>query len=838
MSEQASKRTMRAKDSKIVELRKRRGWTQEQLMASAGIESKKTISRAENGEFVFIKTMQAIADAFEVPLSEIANLVEPIPSTPGDGPGPGAFLENVPDPVSDWVGRESLLKAITREYCDRRGVTGLIGFGGEGKSSLARQWLKELLADPTLPRPYRVFWWPFADAGQVETFLETALVHTDGGPVNLERIRTTHGRVLHIAANLAEKPFLFVLDGLEAVQQTDGQLSNTGLCSLLRHFTEPGNQSFCLLTSRFPVVDLAGNPGYSPRNVDPLGPDEARALLQGVGVQGSDALLNDLVKDWGGHALTLRLLGSYLVEQPQGEARRFVDLHAPLKGEGYADRVHRVLRGYDACLSPAESAFLILFSAFRKPVKKTAFECVFRKPVAEPDALNASLTGLTNEAFYQLVEQLLRYRILHYDQNDGDYTVHPLIRDHYLEQLQAGTRQQQAATVHRLIKDYYLEVAGEEVLPNPTLKDLTPLLEAIHHACRSGAFDDAWQIAWERLSQRERLVITIQLGAYDTVLAAAGDFFPDGDLSREPLVSDPNARALLLRSISLSLRNLGRLRDAEPFFERTLMQLLENANYGHAAVVSLNLGEMYAQMGQLEKCAGKAREGQELARRAGDLPAAQAALSQQGWAAHLLGQEEQARLCFAARAAMQVDLVPDSPWLHTLSAIWFAWYLRDVGARDDARQVAESGLTICRQYRIPDDHSCFLSLLGELEAAAGRQDSAAERFEEAVKMARTVSIRSVLIEALMTRGRWAASRGEIQAARSDLTEALGFANVGEYRLHEADIRAGLAVVHRAAGDLPAARAEAERALTLGDAMNYARARQEANAILQSLPGKA
>ena len=47
-----------------------------------------------------------------------------------------------PPPLAEWVGRADLLAGLTRDYSDpERRVTGLIGFGGEGKSSLARKWV-------------------------------------------------------------------------------------------------------------------------------------------------------------------------------------------------------------------------------------------------------------------------------------------------------------------------------------------------------------------------------------------------------------------------------------------------------------------------------------------------------------------------------------------------------------------------------------------------------------------------------------------------------------------------------------------------------------------------
>ncbi len=104
-------------------------------------------------------------------------------------PDLGMVLRGAPPPLTEWVGRDDLLKSITRDWADPNlSVTGLIGFGGEGKSSLARRWVDNLLANvsppPTLgegpgvgaARPDGVFWWGFYDRPSVDEFFEAAAI--------------------------------------------------------------------------------------------------------------------------------------------------------------------------------------------------------------------------------------------------------------------------------------------------------------------------------------------------------------------------------------------------------------------------------------------------------------------------------------------------------------------------------------------------------------------------------------------------------------------------------------------------------------------------------------
>ena len=211
-----------------------------------------------------------------------------------------------------------------------------------------------------------------------------------------------------------------------------------------------------------------------------------------------DAALDRVVADWDGHALTLGLLGGYLVERHGGDVGKLDDLPPPTADEPRYERVHRVLRRYDEHLTEAERAFLTLFSAFRTPVHESAFEKVFRaktghcEPVAPKPGLNAPMAALDDAEFEAMVKRLLAYRLLRHDPREDTYTTHPLVRNHYLARLTAGGRGSGSRTPTPAIKDYYLELAGDT--PHyPTLDDLAPLIEVVHHACRAGAYDEAYQ---------------------------------------------------------------------------------------------------------------------------------------------------------------------------------------------------------------------------------------------------------------------------------------------------------------------------------------------------------
>jgi hypothetical protein len=80
---------------------------------------------------------KAAAPQPQADFQQVARQIQPVP--------PDSQFHAAPPPLAEWVGRTELLDGLTHDYNDpNRRVTGLIGFGGEGKSSLARKWVDSL----------------------------------------------------------------------------------------------------------------------------------------------------------------------------------------------------------------------------------------------------------------------------------------------------------------------------------------------------------------------------------------------------------------------------------------------------------------------------------------------------------------------------------------------------------------------------------------------------------------------------------------------------------------------------------------------------------------------
>jgi tetratricopeptide (TPR) repeat protein len=758
---------------------------------------------------------------------------------------PGTALHGAPPLLREWAGRVELLQYINTDWANPdHQITGLIGFGGEGKSSLARQWLENMLKDSSLPKPDGVFWWGFYDRRNTGEFFETALLYMTGGDSALLRQYPSASARAHlIAAMLSKGRYLFVLDGLEVMQYQQGDeyglLINADLRQFLSYFAAPGHQSFCLITSRAPMLDLMEYTTYTHREVTRLSPADGRTLLQSIGVTGDDAALDRVVADWDGHALTLSLLGAFLVERYGGDIERVSEISPPTAEEPRYERVYRVLRRYDEHLSEAERAFLMLFSVFRAPVKETVFERVFRAGWGA-DALNAPIAALDSVSFKALTERLVSCRILRYNPQADYYTTHPIIRAYYSMRL-GMMRPAQVHSMHRHIKDFYLNLAGK-MRPSPSLDDLAPLIEAVYHSCQAEDHQDAWGLFSLHLDQGHGTdrVLVYSLGAWETAFALILEFFCEGNLAELSLVDDKRLMSDILNAAGFYLLNLGRLHEAEPLFTRSLMAMsdlgsTEKKDKHFTGIIYRNLVELYLCLGFLDR-------GQEMAFRALELDLDTQNYERElqsrtylGWTAYLRGNLEESARYFQEADKLRAIVHPQTRYLDGIRGIYYADYLQGIEKPDNARLVTQANLDTCRTRRWINQESRCYRLLGDLEAADDRSTNAGQYYAEALKIARSTSYRPALIEVLKARGRWAARHlQDTLAAFGDLNEALSYAVHDGYRIYEADIRVGLAWIHLATGDLSAARAEAEYSHRMSSEMGYYWGKVDAEEVLAAL----
>ncbi|WP_433062075.1 tetratricopeptide repeat protein [Dactylosporangium sp. CS-033363] len=717
-------------------------------------------------------------------------------------PVPGHRLADAPSVVTDWVGREDLIGLFDEAWEGRRIlVVGMIGFGGEGKSSVARRWI-----DTVIERGDDVagiFWWSFTERPSTDEFLSAAVEFLSGGRLRPADVGGEAGsRAAVVAGVMQQRRYLFVLDGLEALQYERGDqygsVTSQELYDFLRFAATPGHQSFCLLTSRVPALDLAAYSTYQHLAIVPLSVAEGRDLLRKLGVIGPDASLEQLAADWGGHALTLTLVAAYLQRRYAGDPRRIGSLPPPGSGLSEGERVRRILREYDDLLAEEERQVLVRCSLFRGPV--------------EDDALRAVLGLAGDDAGWdRTVARTLLYlevaRVLRRDSRSR-LMLHPLVRDFYQAH---GSREE-----HELAFAYYRSALA----PAPaSLDDLEPAIEAVHHACRAGRYDEACDIAYDHVYLGDRALVTSELNAYEAALSMFTGFFPGGDVHAEPLLTDPESRGWLLHEVAACLQMLGRLREAASMFRRASAAFVDLGSWHEAAVSCQNVTELYLHLGALTSCRRLIPEAFDLAERAADKEDELVAETLRGALAHIEGRSTEAEAAFGHALRIATAHTP-IPALYSSSGTRYAEHLMRAGRSAEALAVLRRNVEICRTAGWLADVARSHVGIGDLHVAAGDLDEARAAYDEALRVARGITRRDVLVAALLGRSRFDIATGDRGESLTHAVHALHLAIIGGYRLYEVDARIVLAQLRAHAGDPEAARAELTQAQEISIEIGY------------------
>jgi hypothetical protein len=284
-------------------------------------------------------------------------------------------------------------------------VLALVGLGGAGKTAVAARLVDELLGPGGTPRPDGLFVWSFYQQPDAGLFLQEAYRYFARGDALATSAKGSG--ILHLLhdALASGGPHLLVLDGLERVQRQEntssyGQIEDPLLKGLLVRLAEGIGRTTTLVTSRFPLTDLASFPSYRSLELGGLDAAAARDLLRGRGVEGDEAVLAQLIDAYGAHALTLDHLGGVIGQFLGGDARRAPEapaLSAP-GADRQALRLARLLRTYEEHLPAPELALLCRLCLLRRSVTEDQ--------VAQLFLCSPSVHARTARDLYNLIGRL------------------------------------------------------------------------------------------------------------------------------------------------------------------------------------------------------------------------------------------------------------------------------------------------------------------------------------------------------------------------------------------------------------------------------------------------
>jgi serine/threonine protein kinase/tetratricopeptide (TPR) repeat protein len=459
-------------------------------------------------------------------------------------------VARLPIAGSDIFGREEDIGFLDRAWANKDvNVATIVAWAGVGKSTLVNHWLRRMAADH-----YRsaelVFGWSFYRQGtsggtsSADEFLDAALAwFGDPDP----RLGTAWEKGERLAKLVAHRRTLLVLDGLEPLQKPpgpqEGRLREPSLQALLRELAG-FNTGLCLITTRMPVADIADHERTSAlrRDLDQLSSDAGEQLLRALGVKGDEAELRSASDEFSGHCLALTLLGSYLTDAYHGNIRRRDEVSARLAHDlRQGAHARKVMESYQSWLGEGpELAILRMLGLFDRPADEQTFAVLLKLPAIS--GLTESLTDLRPTEWQTILGRLRRARLLAREDphNPGQLDTHPLVREHFGEQLRSE-RTEAWKECNRRLFDYYRTIAPQ--LPE-SFRAMEPLFLAVICGCKAGLYHKALnEVYIPRIQRGDAFFAAKVLGARGALLSTLIHFFERGRWG-SPEQSDIEGQAL------------------------------------------------------------------------------------------------------------------------------------------------------------------------------------------------------------------------------------------------------------------------------------------------------
>jgi serine/threonine protein kinase len=455
---------------------------------------------------------------------------------PSAGLGPEKIsVSRLPVTGSDVFGREEVIAFLDDAWANPHvNVVSIVAWAGVGKSTLVNHWLGQMAVDH-----YRsaelIFGWSFyrqgtsGDTSSADEFLDAALTwFGDPDP----RLGTAWEKGERLAKLVAHRRTLLVLDGLEPLQNPpgaqEGRVREPSLHALLRELAA-FNTGLCVITTRIPVADIADHERTSAlrRDLEQLSSDAGAKLLRALGIKGDETELRSVSDEFSGHCLTLTLLGSYLSNAYNGDIRCREEVSKRLAHD-VRQGVHaqKVMESYQAWFGVGpELAVLRMLGLFDRPADERALGALLKSP-AIPD-LTESLTGLRPSEWQTILAKLRRARLLAREDphNPGYLDTHPLVREHFGEQLRSQ-RSEAWKECNRRLFHYYRTLAPR--LPN-SFREMEALFSAVICGCGAGLFREALHDVYIPRIQRGNAYFAANvLGARGQLLSVLVHFFEHG----------------------------------------------------------------------------------------------------------------------------------------------------------------------------------------------------------------------------------------------------------------------------------------------------------------------
>ena len=732
-------------------------------------------------------------------------------------------VAQLPADVVGFTGRDGELKqldALLSAGDDPQAtavvISAIAGMAGVGKTALAVNWahrVRDRFPDGQLYLNLR----GYTDGPAVRPIdalsrLLAALgLPADRVPLNEEEAVSLYRSML------ANRRMLVVLDNANHPDQ-------------VRPLLPTGAGSLALITSRDQLGGLVARDGAVPLELDVLSAHDAGALLTG--------LLGPARPDPEGHAIArlARLCGYLPLALRIAAANLNARPHSTL-----VDHIERLatdpLNQLGVSGDPQSSVRIAFQHSYvhQPETARRLFRVIGLLPGPDfADGAAAALADLERGEVERLLDGLVAAHLVHRPEG-GRYTLHDLIR--FYARAQAETEEsveERTAAVARLLRHYLDHVTSAADLLYPQIlrapsstsdsaprvgfadvqqalawleSERTNLVAAVGHASNHGPHDLAWRLADAlrgHLYLNRHTADWEQVAAHGVAAAQA-----DGDLY---------GQATSWISLAMLRWTSG---DHQRAIEHhtTALALTRRLGWDEAETATLsNLGNAYAELGQLDRATVHYRRALRLDRRAGRRAAAATKIANLGAACWFMGQLAQALdhdLEALAEYLAVGDRFNQARTLRNLGHVQHA-----LGRMDDALASLTQALTIHRDIDDRHGEANTMRALAVVHRDLGHRDEALDLASTALPLVRAVE--APLIEAAIVhvRGSIQHALGRPGQALDDHAAALRLARETRHRYTETEALIGLATTYRALGLLDAADTSIEAALAVSHSAGY------------------
>jgi tetratricopeptide (TPR) repeat protein len=377
---------------------------------------------------------------------------------------------------------------------------------------------------------------------------------------------------------------------------------------------------------------------------------------------------------------------------------------------------------------------------------------------------------------------------------------HPLVREWFGQRLKQGNESVWKAA-HRRLFDHLQSSTKEG--PEPTLKELEPLYQAIAHGCRAGRYQAALdrvyidRICRRDLNGRIEFHASKKLALYGIGLAAVSWFFETA-YSTPAAKLRPSSRSFVSCEAALGLVSQGRLAEALLVL-RGVMQMEEGAQrWRNSAVASANLCNAELSVGQIDNALATAKRGILHADRSGDSFQAFSRRANYAVALCAVGRVDEAEAAFNEAEQKQAQ-ASQYPILYSFRGYQFCRLLIEKGNYSEAKERTSKTIKWAEERRFLLDlaldtltlgRACLglaLSSRPELARAGGEPRSSKVYLEKAIDRLREAGQLDEVPPSFLARACFYRNIGDWVRGSRDLDEVEEIAEPGPMKLYLCDM---------------------------------------------------